>query len=243
MARAYPFFCFAVLLVVVSLSSAHGQAPESDWYDASASYVRIAVAEDGVYAVDRNALEQAGLPSSADATTFRLFERGQEIPIQVESSDRILFVGTRNRGDDELWAYNNIDRYQSSDDRSLYSDTTYYWLTWGGAAGQRYADASPETPTAVASSVRDALYWVDRGSFSDDPPPQMVRANLDGSDATVLEAPVSRGTADLVVDAEAGMLYWDNMERGVVFQSNLDGTEAEPLVAVRRVVRALTLAP
>lgn len=158
MARIYSFLCFAVLLLTVSLAPAHGQAPESDWYDADASYVRIAVAEDGVYAVDRNALEQAGLPSSAEASTFRLFENGQEIPIQVESSDRILFVGKRNRGDDELWAYDNIDRYQSSDDRSLYSDTTYYWLTWGGASGQRYANASPETPTTTASSVRDTLH-------------------------------------------------------------------------------------
>jgi sugar lactone lactonase YvrE len=97
-------------------------------------------------------------------------------------------------------------------------------------------------PIAV-DPANDALYWIDRGSFSDDPPPQMVRASLDGSNVAVLEAPVSRGTADLVVDAEAGLLYWDNMERGVVFQSNLDGTEAEPLIGVRRVVRALTLGP
>ena len=158
MTRVYPFLSIVALLIVAAMSPAFGQAPESDWYDPNASYVRIAVAEDGVYAVDRSALEQAGLPISADASTFRLYENGREIPIQVEGSDRVVFVGTRNRGDDELWAYDNTPSYQSSDERSLYSDTTYYWLTWGGAAGQRYAEASPASPSTTVSSVRDTLH-------------------------------------------------------------------------------------
>ena len=97
-------------------------------------------------------------------------------------------------------------------------------------------------PIAV-DPANGALYWVDRGSFSDDPPPQMVRAQLDGSDATVLDVPVSHGTVDLVVDAEAGMLYWGNTDQGAVFRAKLDGTEAEAFLSVRQVIHALALVP
>lgn len=159
MIRVRLLFCFLLaFLAAAAGSSTWAQAPESQWYDASASYVRIAVAEDGVYAVDRAALEEAGLSAGADAATFRLFENGREIPIEVEADDRIVFVGQRNRGDDELWAYDNIARYQSSDNRSLYTDTTYYWLTWGGPAGQRYSDPAGGSPSVAYSSVRDTLH-------------------------------------------------------------------------------------
>lgn len=132
------------------------------------------------------------------------------------------------------------------------SNDRIYWMNGDGRVMRAAQDGSAVeviasgigTPGPIAvDPANDALYWVDRGSFSGDPPPQMVRARLDGSGAEVLPAPVSSGTIGLGVDAEAGLLYWDNMERGAVFQSNLDGTEAEPLVTVRHAVRALTFAP
>ncbi len=132
--------------------------PASDWHDGDAPYIRIAVVEDGVYAVSRTALEDAGLPADTDPATFRLIENGSEIPIAVDGSDRIRFVGQRNRGTDELWAYNGNASAQSSDQRSLYTDTTYYWLTWGGENGQRYQSAtSPASPTTRVT-IRDQVH-------------------------------------------------------------------------------------
>lgn len=130
---------------------------DASWYNPNASYLKIAVVEDGVYRVDRSELEDAGLPASANASTFRLFENGREIPVDYRSSDdALIFVGQRNRGTDEQWAYNYNDEWQSSTYHSLYSDTTFYWLTWGGDAGQRYQDGSSSDGT-VTSTVRDTL--------------------------------------------------------------------------------------
>jgi hypothetical protein len=132
--------------------------PASDWYDGDAPYIRIAVVEDGVYSVSRAALQAAGLPEEADASTFRLIENGSDIPVAVDGSDRIRFVGQRNRGTDELWAYNGDASAQSSDQRSLYTDTTYYWLTWGGDDGQRYQTGTPPSSPTARSTVRDRVH-------------------------------------------------------------------------------------
>ena len=114
--------------------------------------------EDAVYAVARSALEAAGLPADADPETFRLIENGVEIPIAVDDSDQIRFIGQRNRGTDELWAYNGDVSAQSSDQRSLFTDTTYYWLTWGGANGQRYQPGTPPSSPTTRSTVRDRVH-------------------------------------------------------------------------------------
>jgi len=137
----------------------------TDWYDPNAGYVRIAVAEDGVYAVSRGQLEAAGVPASADASTFRVFERGEEIPLQLRGDDSIVFVGQRNRGTDEVYAYDGRADFQSSDDRSLYTDTTYYWMTWGGATGLRYSNPSPSPAGSPVTQVRDTLHVEEDNRF------------------------------------------------------------------------------
>ncbi|HHP7239566.1 C25 family cysteine peptidase, partial [Longibacter sp.] len=158
MVRPLQFLCFAALLLTTVASQASAQPAETDWYDPSAEYVRVAVTEDGVYAVDRSSLEQAGLPPSADPSTFRLFENGSEVPIHLEPNGDVLFVGQRNRGEDELYAYNGVENFQSSDERSLYTDTTYYWLTWGGPDGIRYQSPTGTTPSVTRSTIRDTLH-------------------------------------------------------------------------------------
>jgi hypothetical protein len=112
--------------------------------------------EDGVYRVSADELEGAGVPASADPATYRLLENGREVPIDVDNGD-LIFVGKRNRGTDEVWAYGNDASAQSSAYYSLFSDTTFYWLTWGGATGQRYQLANPASGTAT-SVVRDTLH-------------------------------------------------------------------------------------
>ena len=93
---------------------------------------------------------------------FACSRTGEEIPIQVEGtedgsldpSDTITFVGRRNRGTDEIWAYNYDASAQSSTYRSLYSDTTHYWVTWGDASRLRYESASASS-TAPTTALRD----------------------------------------------------------------------------------------
>jgi len=170
-ARLLRFLLFIVplaALVLASLQPAAAQtAYDASWYNPDAPYVKIAVVEDGVYRVSGSDLE-AALPPNAtldDLTpaTLRLFENGTEIPLHVEAggdgsfepADAFEFVGQRNRGTDELWAYEESGD-QSSDFYSLYADTTYYWLTWGDADGKRYTSPAA-SPTAPTSTLRDTV--------------------------------------------------------------------------------------
>ncbi len=132
-------------------------AYDPSWYAPDAPHVKIAVVEDGVYRVPQSALNTAGVPADVNPSTFRLVENGREVPLDYRADeDALIFVGQRNRGTDEVWAYNYNPTWQSSTNRSLYSDTTFYWLTWGGDAGQRYRDGSSvEGPPT--STVRDTL--------------------------------------------------------------------------------------
>lgn len=139
---------------------------DPSWYDPARPHLKIAVTQDGVYRITGQELEAAGVPvSTIDATTFRLLENGQEVPLHAPgsatlgSNDALVFVGQRNRGTDEAWAYNGDTSRQSSTFFSLYTDTTFYWLTWGGNAGLRYAPyAATDPPSTSRSTHRDTLH-------------------------------------------------------------------------------------
>ena len=165
----FPWVLWGVLLLAPA--SAVGQVGndfDPAWYDPGAPHVQLSVTTDGVYRVSAEALA-AALPEGTTLAdippeTIRLLENGDEIPIHVEGagdgaldpSDTITFVGHRNRGTDERWAYDGDASAQSSTHRSLYSDTTHYWMTWGGEAGRRYAQGTPDA-TSVVRALRDTV--------------------------------------------------------------------------------------
>jgi len=170
--RPLPFWlalvCGLALLPPVPASAQSG-SDDASWYDPEAPHVKIGVTSDGVYRVTAGALQDA-LPdgtalSDISPETIRLIENGKEIPIQIggtgdgslDPSDTITFIGQRNRGTDEVWAYNYDASAQSSTHRSLYSDTTYYWITWNGEAGLRYGGASASS-TAPTTALRDTVH-------------------------------------------------------------------------------------
>ena len=179
--------CGAMLFVPGSALGQTGGDFDLSWYDPEAPHLQLSVTTDGVYRVPASALTEA-LPDGttlADIApeTIRLLENGTEVPIQVEGaadgtldpSDTITFVGHRNRGTDELWAYNGDAAAQSSTYRSLYSDTTHYWMTWGGEDGRRYAPSSSgpsDTTTVLRDTVRieqDETYYFGRPSSTGNP--------------------------------------------------------------------------
>lgn len=178
------FFSAALLAATLSLGfAAPGAAQYStyspDWFDPAATYVKIGVAEDAVYRVTLAEIAaQAGASfGAADEASLRLLENGRDVPVWFQSdgagglggSDAFVFVGRRNTGESETaWAFGGQSALRSSDYFSLYTDTTFYWLTWGGsAAGLRYAEesaAGSEAPvlTHTRADVRieqDVFYY------------------------------------------------------------------------------------
>ncbi len=143
--------CFCALFTI---ASAYGQADGFDpgWIANGQLFAKIGVLEDGMYRVTGAQLSSAGISiNEIDPSTLKVFENGSEIPLWVEtgtgsdfqSSDAVVFAGQRNKGDDEGWAFDGNTDLQGSTYYSLFSDTTWYWLTWGGDAGLRYGNADP----------------------------------------------------------------------------------------------------
>jgi hypothetical protein len=165
-----------------------GGSYDASWYTSDAPYVQIDVTADGVYRVSGSALRDALPDGTALAdippATIRLIDKGAEIPIHLsgtadgtlDGSDTITFVGHRNRGRDERWAYNYDRSAQSSTYFSLYADTTTYWMTWGGETGRRY-DTNPGSASASPTSAlrdtvhaeQDNLYYFGRPNANGDP--------------------------------------------------------------------------
>jgi hypothetical protein len=109
-----------------------GPAPTSaladstrDWFETGRTYYKILIAADGWYKVTKASLIAAGAnPSSIDTSTMRLFGRGVQVPIVVRPDTSIEFYGVRNYGDSTYFDF--------------YTDTSTYFLTWGGVQGSRY---------------------------------------------------------------------------------------------------------
>jgi hypothetical protein len=144
-----------------------------DWY-------RIPVTEEGIYKIDAAYMAAAGIAlASVDPRTIRLYGNGgaelSENPAaarpvdlvenaifiegesdgQFGSGDYILFYGRSPRG----W------RYDSSAGTwrhyiNHYTETNYYWLTFGGARGKRMEDlpSSSATPTHVVEQFTDGVF-------------------------------------------------------------------------------------
>ncbi len=170
----FPLRCLCPVLLAVcacltALAPAQAQQADYDpsWYQPSRPYVKVAVTEDGVYSFSGEDLALLGVSTSGIApSTLQLFENGREIPIWytgqaggLDNEARIYFVGRRNRGTDESWAYSDRPDWQSSTYFSLFTDTTFYWLTWGGAPGLRYRSATSSTqPMPEVSSYRETFH-------------------------------------------------------------------------------------
>ncbi|MCF6297705.1 MAG: C25 family cysteine peptidase [Flavobacteriaceae bacterium] len=114
------------------------------WIDYSKQYLKIGTAIDGIYRIKKNNIEEFGIDiASINPKSFKLFLKGEEIPIYVEgesdfsfdSDDYLEFVGIRNMGE----KHRELSGYDQPYNEYLgrYTDTTIYWLTWDGIDGER----------------------------------------------------------------------------------------------------------
>ncbi|MEO1629694.1 MAG: C25 family cysteine peptidase, partial [Bacteroidota bacterium] len=148
----------AGLLAAPTAAQTQADGYDPSWYVAGQPHVKLSVVEDGLYRVTGAELAAAGA-SGIDLATLALIENGRRIPVHLDgnttgpmqAADALVFVGRQNRGDDELWAYNDgtaptqsDPALQSSDHFSLFTDTTSYWLTWNGAPSPRYETLGAE---------------------------------------------------------------------------------------------------
>jgi len=117
------------------------------WINFGSQYLKIATADDGIYKLDKQIFSALGINSNIiDPRTFQLFSYGKEKELFVkgesdgsfDQNDYIEFWGQKN--------YNlnyrqiNLPTEEYNEYTNRYTDTTYYFLTWGSEIGQRMVE-------------------------------------------------------------------------------------------------------
>ena len=134
----------------------------NEWIQYQQPYLKIPVARDGIYRISHDDLQQAGFPIVAPPASIQVFHRGVEHAIHVNGEgdgvfnpgDYIEFYGQQNDGapDSTLYAQ---PTYQPHKLYNIFTDTTAYFLTYGGTAGKRM-EAFAVTPQGIPESYHHA---------------------------------------------------------------------------------------
>lgn len=113
------------------------------WIDFNKTYLKLGVNKDGIYRIRKADLVSFGIDvSKIPSNTYKLFYKGKELPIYIENQGTYLegegyieFVGRKNWGENYREVSSSGMGYNEYLNR--YSDTSIYWLTWGGENGLR----------------------------------------------------------------------------------------------------------
>jgi len=148
---------FGLLLIGANVC---GQPYGNEWIDENQTYFKFNVGEDGFYRITSEELVAAGFPvNSVPSTRIRLYRRGEEQAIRVNSSEGLLqsldFYGRRNDGLEDQTLYSTATN-QLHPNYSIYTDSSAYFLTFSlnNTAGLRmesYTEANTQGLPAEVS--------------------------------------------------------------------------------------------
>jgi hypothetical protein len=147
---------------------------------ASGDFYKMEVKETGVYKIDKNYLQQAGINvSGINPSTIKIYGNGgqelpfqnstlvptdlvenpiyikTEVPGQFGNNDYILFFGVSPND----WKYDSIQR-KYFHYINHYSNSNYYWLTFGGSNGLRMQELNSPSLQGLTplSYFRDKIF-------------------------------------------------------------------------------------
>ncbi len=110
-----------------------------DWFETGRTYYRINIANDGWTKVTTADLAAAGANTSlVDVPSLKVFGRGVEVPLVVRPDTTIEFYAVHNYGDSTY-----VDTF---------TDTSAYFLTWGGAPGRRFV-SRPQPGGSIGETI------------------------------------------------------------------------------------------
>ncbi len=140
--------------IFVLLAFAGQSQLNNSWIDYSKTYYKFKLGKDTLCRINQAALPLA--LASTPVQNFQLWRNGKEIRIYTSvatgllgGSDYIEFWGEANDGKPDNTLYKSPD-YQLNDKFSLYSDTSFYYLTVNPAGGNlRYTTAANNPPGAM----------------------------------------------------------------------------------------------
>jgi len=149
-----------LLLGLVSFVS-HAQQYGNEWIDYSQKYFSFKIWQTGIYRIDANTLNAAGVPlSSINPTQFQIFGKQKELAIYVndggdgilDNADYIEFYAEKNDGWLDSLLYNNPTKI-GNPGYSLYNDTLRYFFTWkNSGVGSRFISETDVNYSAFTAS-------------------------------------------------------------------------------------------
>lgn len=110
----------------------------NEWIDYDKEYLKIQLAEDGMYRLTGQDLIDAGWDlQDVEGRDLQLWHFGRQVPINVSTETRLreddyfVFYGRKNRGelDRHLFAFED-ESHQLNPEYSIFTDTSAYYLTW-----------------------------------------------------------------------------------------------------------------
>ncbi len=159
------------ILFICSLFSINGIAQKygNEWIAFGQGYYKIKVLENGFHKVSYQALKNGGVPVDAiDPQELQLWYRGNQLSIEIKGekdgvfneADAMVFYGKVADGKLETPLYYKPE-FQQHTSYSLYSDTSYYYLTWKeGEKGKRVVEETAITTTKVkfVKSIKEMIF-------------------------------------------------------------------------------------
>ena len=139
---------FFVILVIANISFSQN----FNWITPNQTYLKLYVADDGIYRINKIDFTNAGVNADViDPRTLKIYYKGSQLPVFVNGeqdgvfndTDYVDFFGKRNyRGLTNTYNSNNDVVYVTDEYFNSYSDTSAYWIGWGGAYGTRFTNYS-----------------------------------------------------------------------------------------------------
>ena len=124
------------------------------WFDPALPYLKLLIAQDGLYKLTYNDLSAAGINlSTINPQTFKVFNHGVQVPLFVagesdgamDPADYVEFYARRN--------------YGKADFFDIYTDTSAYWLTYGGTNGLRMVLEATDTTGTPAHPFGRTIHF------------------------------------------------------------------------------------
>ncbi len=138
------------LILFLLLLPLAGWAQNFGWITPNQTYLKMYISTDGIYRIEKNDFTNAGISvSTIDPRTVKVYYKGNQIPIYFFGEDDGIFndgdwfdfFGQRNYGGiTNTYTVDNAVSYVTDEYYNPYSDTSAYWIGWGGANGLRYAN-------------------------------------------------------------------------------------------------------
>ncbi len=148
---------FMFIVCFSFVNSSFSQNNNYNWITPNKTYLKLYINNDGIYRINGTDFSNAGInPSNIDPRTVKILYKGTQLPIYFkgeddgtfDAADYFDFYGMRNYGGPTPHrdAISNVVLYTINEYYNMHSDTSIYWIEWGGTNGARMEKSIFESP-------------------------------------------------------------------------------------------------